>query len=73
MLLTCQIARTLMTKYFDADAAPVLDRAGRILREIRRRTRVVGAFPDGQSALNLAAARLRHCRHQLVDQTLFEH
>ena len=23
-------------------------------------TRVVGAFPDGQSALNLAAGRLRH-------------
>ena len=33
---------------------------GPVLREIRRRTRVVGAFPDGQSALNLAAARLRH-------------
>ena len=32
----------------------------RILREIRRRTRVVGSFPDGQSSLNLAAARLRH-------------
>jgi transposase-like protein len=32
----------------------------RILREIRRRTRVVGAFPDGKSALNLAAVRLRH-------------
>lgn len=32
----------------------------RIMREIRRRTRVVGAFPDGQSALNLAAAKLRH-------------
>jgi putative transposase len=32
----------------------------RLLREIRRRTRVVGAFPDGQSAHNLAAARLRH-------------
>jgi transposase-like protein len=32
----------------------------RILREIRRRARVGGAFPDGQSALNLAAARLRH-------------
>jgi transposase-like protein len=30
------------------------------MREIRRRTRVVGAFPDGQSGLNLAAARLRH-------------
>ena len=32
----------------------------RLLREIRRRTRVVGALPDGESALNLAAARLRH-------------
>jgi putative transposase len=32
----------------------------RIMREIRRRTRVVGAFPDGRSALMLAAARLRH-------------
>ena len=31
----------------------------RIMREIRRRTRVVGAFPDGESALNLAASRLR--------------
>ncbi len=30
------------------------------MREIRRRTRVVGAFPNGQSALILAAARLRH-------------
>ena len=32
----------------------------RIMREIRRRTRVVGAFPDGKSALMLVAARLRH-------------
>ena len=32
----------------------------RIMREIRRRTRVVGNFPDGKSALMLAAARLRH-------------
>lgn len=32
----------------------------RILKEVRRRTRVVGAFPDGQSALMLVAARLRH-------------
>ena len=30
------------------------------MREIRRRTRVVGAFPDGNSALMLVAARLRH-------------
>ena len=33
---------------------------GRIMREIRRRTNVVGAFPDGNSALMLVAARLRH-------------
>jgi transposase-like protein len=32
----------------------------RIMREIRRRTRVVGSFPDGNSALMLVAARLRH-------------
>jgi len=32
----------------------------RIMREIRRRTRVVGAFPDGESALMLVSARLRH-------------
>ena len=32
----------------------------RLMREIRRRTRVVGALPDGNSCLNLAAARLRH-------------
>ena len=32
----------------------------RIMKEICRRTRVVGAFPDGQSCLNLAAARLRY-------------
>jgi putative transposase len=31
----------------------------RLMREIRRRTRVVGAFPDGNSALMLVAARLR--------------
>jgi putative transposase len=30
------------------------------IREIRRPTRVVGAFPDGHSALMLTAARLRH-------------
>ena len=32
----------------------------RIMREIRRRTRVVGCFPDAQSALMLVSARLRH-------------
>jgi transposase-like protein len=32
----------------------------RLNREIRRRTRVVGNFPDGRSALMLVVARLRH-------------
>ena len=32
----------------------------RINREIRRRTNAVGCFPDGQSALMLVCARLRH-------------
>ncbi|MEO4045452.1 IS256 family transposase [Hoeflea sp. CAU 1731] len=50
----------------------------RIMREIRRRTRVVGAFPDGQSCLNLAAARLRHIAgtkwstRRYLDTTLLE-
>ena len=32
----------------------------RLLKEARRRTKVVGAFPDGHSAVMLVAARLRH-------------
>ena len=32
----------------------------RLNREIRRRTRVVGTFSDGNSALMLVCARLRH-------------
>ena len=32
----------------------------RLLNEARRRTNVVGAVPDGKSALMLVAARLRH-------------
>jgi putative transposase len=43
-----------------AHLIPINNPLERIMREIRRRTRVVGAFPDGQSCLNLAAARLRH-------------
>ena len=35
-------------------------RNGRLNREIRRRTRVVGTFPDGNSALMLVCARLHH-------------
>ena len=32
----------------------------RMIKEIRRRTRVVGSFPDGKSALMLVCARLRY-------------
>lgn len=32
----------------------------RLNREIRRRTRVLGAFPDGRSALMLITARIRY-------------
>lgn len=34
--------------------------AERINREIRRRTRVVGTFPDGNSALMLVTAKLKY-------------
>lgn len=30
------------------------------MKEIRRRTRVVGSFPDGKSALMFSCARLRY-------------
>ena len=32
----------------------------RLIKEVRRRTKVVGAFPDGKSALMLISARLRY-------------
>ena len=32
----------------------------RLYREIRRRTRMAGTFPDGNSTLMLVCARLRH-------------
>ena len=40
----------------------------RLNREIRRRTRVVGAFPDGQSALMLVCARLRYMGSSMWDK-----
>ena len=45
----------------------------RIMREIRRRTRVVGNFPDGESALMLSAARLPHYRNKVVFDALLEY
>ena len=51
----------------------------RVMREIRRRIRVVGNFPDGESALMLVAARLRHVAgtkwgsRRYLDLQLLEH
>ncbi len=43
-------------------------------REIRRRTRVVGTFPDGNSALMLVCARLRHVAStQWGSKKIYEH
>jgi len=43
----------------------------RINREIRRRTRSIGTFPDGQSALTLVCARLRHIEQPEWGQTTY--
>ena len=43
----------------------------RLNREIRRRTRTVGAFPDGQSALMLVCARLRYMKDSLWRQKTY--
>jgi transposase-like protein len=40
----------------------------RIMKEIRRRTRVVGSFPDGEAAINLVSARLRYIETKWSDQ-----
>jgi len=40
----------------------------RLNREIRRRTRTVGAFPDAQSALVLVCARLRYIEQSDLGQ-----
>ena len=50
----------------------------RLNGEIRRRTRVVGTFPDGKSALMLVAARLKYIvenewgRRRYLDVLLLE-
>jgi len=43
----------------------------RLNREIRRRTRVVGAFPDAHSALMLVCARLRYMESSLWGEKLY--
>jgi len=46
----------------------------RVLREIRRRTQVIGVLPDGESALNLEGLPpALHSRIGLVDPSVPEH
>lgn len=57
------IAETLSYTYFPREhwlRIRTNNMLERIMKEIRRRTRVVGSFPDGNSALMLVSARLRH-------------
>ncbi len=42
----------------------------RLNREMRRRTRVVGAFPDGHSALMLVCAQLRYMENSIRSQLI---
>jgi transposase-like protein len=43
----------------------------RLNREIRRRTRSIGAFPDGRSALMLVCATLRHIKQSECGQKTY--
>lgn len=43
----------------------------RLLKEVRRRTRVVGSFPDGNSALMLVCARLRYVESKTWGQKMY--
>ena len=48
------------TKNVAGEHPDVIAQMERLMRELRRRTRVVGCFPDGESAVVLVGARLRH-------------
>ena len=66
--------RELMRRIAE-DVASAIER---LSREIRRRTRVVGTFPDGKSALMLVTARLKYIvenewgRRRYLDVSLLE-
>ena len=59
-------------------AEDVMSAIERLNREILRRTRVVGTFPDGKSALMLVTARLKYIvenewgRRRYLDVSLLE-
>ena len=55
-----QLLSTTPEEFKGGGVWTVIEGIERLNREIRRRTRVVGCFPDGNSALMLVCARLRH-------------
>jgi putative transposase len=62
------VAETLTYMYFPSEHRMKIrsnNAIERLNREIRRRTRVVGAFPDANSALMLVCARLRYMESSL--------
>jgi len=62
-VLRCGIAETLTYTVFPMEHWKKIrtnNAIERLNREIRRRTRVVGTFPDGKSALMLVTARLKY-------------
>jgi transposase-like protein len=62
-LLGAGIAETLASMVFPCEHRRSLrtnNALEQVMRERRRRTRVVGAFPGGKSAVMLVGERLRH-------------
>ena len=62
-MLDAEADRLRQAKRYERTAERMDTRAGSYERKLQTkagRTRVVGAFPDGRSALMLVAARLRH-------------
>ena len=44
------------------------------MKEIRRRTRVIGAFPDGYSAMMLGGSKTQtHLDNKMGNSPVFEH
>ena len=54
-----------------ADAQSRQQDIKRLNREIRRRTRMIGTFPDGNSAMMLVCAKLRHAADNQLDSRKF--
>jgi len=59
-VFSCQFAKEILRYLQHWTRIRTNNAIERLNREIRRRTRVVGTFPDGHSALMLVTARLKY-------------